>query len=101
MKLPTTWLTIVSYRDFYDIPRLILASDRDQRFWVLDSTFNEDQDEYSTSYSIYFAGNDLDQARAKLECLAQGGSSDASQVLPISSFEFDGTNRAKLRLTSS
>jgi hypothetical protein len=45
-------MTPFEYAGFYDVPRCILISYRERRF-LLESSFNEDLDDYETSYSVY------------------------------------------------
>lgn len=61
-----TIFEILSYRDFYDIPRLMLASGQDE-YWVLDCKFDDGIDEYSEEFDVYCFGQDIDAARGAFE----------------------------------
>jgi hypothetical protein len=54
----STWLPI-SYRGYWDVPRIILARAGDQVF-LLDCRFDDDLDEYPDVYTVYLmpAGTD-------------------------------------------
>lgn len=96
MMMPTgSWLAIASYRDFYDLPRLILATDQESRFWILDSDFDDEQDEYSANYNVYFVGHEPEQARAAFELHANGTKGSAVGVVHNTQLEFDPTKRQK------
>lgn len=100
--MPTgVWLTIASYRDFYDFPRLILAADQESRFWILDSDFNDEQDEYSANYNVYFVGHDPGQARAAFELHAKGTKGAVAGVLNNTQLEFDPTKRQQFLVEKS
>lgn len=45
------WLAI-QYRDFYDIPRLVVVSYGGQ-LYLFDSPFDDDADEYSDHFTVY------------------------------------------------
>lgn len=102
MMMPTgVWLTIASYRDFYDLPRLILAADQESRFWILDSDFDDERDEYSANYNVYFVGNEPGQARAAFELHAMGTKGTVAGVLHNTQLEFDPTKRQKFLVEKS
>ncbi|WP_157769446.1 hypothetical protein [Xanthomonas campestris] len=94
MKIPQgTPLKILEYRDFHDIPRLILAGEQGVRFWILDSPFDDSVDEYSKEYSVFFVGNDLLESRRLLESWSghSGGLSVGS--IAVDKVCFDETRR--------
>jgi hypothetical protein len=102
MMMPTgVWLTIASYRDFYDLPRLILAADQESRFWILDSDFDDEQDEYSANYNVYFVGHDPEQARAAFELHAKGTKEVMVRVVHNTQLEFDPTKRKQFLLVEN
>jgi hypothetical protein len=45
------WTNII-YRDFYDVPRIFLATDG-SRLILFDCAFDESRDEYAEKYSVY------------------------------------------------
>lgn len=94
------WLTIVAYRDFHDVPRLILATDELARFWILDSKFDAAADEYSPKYLVYFAGAEAMSAQL---VFARHAASNATPDQAVANVfvelvEFDQAGRQKLRL---
>lgn len=97
MKFPThQWLTIVEYREFFDIPRYFLASDG-RSYWVLDGSFDDAKDEYSNEFVVRFAGTSESEAR---ELFAQQAvnpalSDDGLMTIATKHFQFDKTNRAE------
>jgi hypothetical protein len=94
MMIPTDiWLTVVSYRDFYDLPRLIFIADEDLRYWILDNSFDDELDDYSSIYSVYFAGSQPEQAYAAFELHAGGEKGGVVEVVPTSHLKFDPTKR--------
>lgn len=42
----------ISYRDFYDVPRVFVVHHRG-RLYLFDSPFNQADDEYASNYTIY------------------------------------------------
>lgn len=90
------WLEILSYRDFYDVPRLVLAQDGKSGFWIFDSSFNDDLDEYVESYEIYFSGFDINLAKKSFEEHARGERGKVVNVVLVSSCQFDLTKRKKI-----
>lgn len=96
------WLVIVTYRVFHDVPRLILATDCDSRFWLLLSAFDDARDDYAPDYTILYAGRDLAAARAAFGhwCADQPtGLGAAVAQHPVAHVEFDPTLRHRLKLT--
>lgn len=97
MKIPLgTPLAIVAYRDFHDVPRLILASDQDASFWVLDSPFDDDTDEYSPSYEIFFVGRDLFAAKQALELWSNRSTGLSIGAIAVDRVRFDDSRRKAL-----
>jgi hypothetical protein len=96
------WLTIVSYRDFYDIPRLILAVDKAEKYWIFDSKFDNDIDDYSLEYVVHFAGQKLQEAQSVFKRCADVAriSDDDATSVPVQLVEFDQTRRRQLLLRS-
>ena len=94
------WLAIVTYRDFYDVPRLILATDERARLWIFESKFDDELDDYSSDYVIYFAGWEDEAAQSAFARYADTGvppDGGASNV-PVKLVEFDQTRRHKFLL---
>lgn len=92
-------LTILDYRDFHDFPRLILAGDQDARFWILDSPFDDNTDEYSENYSIFFVGHDLLESQRLLESWpSQPGGLNVGSIA-VARVRFDDTRRREFMCT--
>ncbi|MDP1847588.1 MAG: hypothetical protein Q8K79_07340 [Solirubrobacteraceae bacterium] len=47
-----TWLKILDYGDFYDVPRCIVV-ERDGALYAFDCPFDEDIDDYRASYEVF------------------------------------------------
>lgn len=84
---------IVSYRDFYDVPRLILAMDECSRYWIFDCGFDDELDDYPSDYRVYFIGNDLNAAEEAMTMHVQGVMASIESVVPVASLEFDSSKR--------
>jgi hypothetical protein len=90
------WSPIV-YRDFYDVPRAIVAVD-ERGTYFLNCPFDETRDEYPDHYDVYLmpplGADDLKGSWASLEerCIRRLGS------LPVARVSFDGTRRQAIDL---
>lgn len=91
--------TIIEYRDFFDVPRCILAKDERGTYWLLKSPFDDVTDEYSENYSLFEAGQEEAYARTAYYRHCSGDLRDATVVLPVASLEFDATKRASFRVS--
>jgi len=99
-----TWLAIVTYRGFWDIPRLILVTDYERRFWMLDCVFEEDRDEYSSEFKVYFVGEDLAIACDVLDRHGRGVENYEEKLIfrqPVKNIEFDPASRFRIILRDS
>lgn len=96
------WHRIVAYRDFHDVPRLVLvANEAGDAFWILDAGFDDAIDEYSPIYTIHGAGRTLEEAMATYESqLGESVSLPALGCIPVTHVQFDETRRGALKLTS-
>jgi hypothetical protein len=95
MSIPVgVCLSIVAYRDFYDVPRLILAGDG-RGFWIFDCPFDDGSDEYSPEYSVFYLGEELAEAERVLESWPryQGRSVGSIEVGRV---RFDESSRKQL-----
>ncbi|MFQ6310214.1 hypothetical protein [Lysobacter capsici] len=96
MKMPAaTWLPIVVYADFCDVPRWVLAGDQEDGFWLLDSRFDDDADEYPSFFRVKFVGNEPGVARAVFDTGAIGDVA-AAEVIAVDELQFDPTVRASV-----
>jgi hypothetical protein len=99
VKIPTEkWVQIVLYRDFFDVPRLVLGRSDDGEFWILDSVFDAEDDDYQDWYGIYSAGSDEGEARANFERHAGGEVRVPGERLLIAAFVFDDSRRVKFKV---
>ncbi|TCV94697.1 hypothetical protein EC912_103182 [Luteibacter rhizovicinus] len=96
------WLTIVVYRVFHDIPRLILAVDSIGKFWIFDSKFDNERDDYSPVYIVYPAGDERDGAQRIFTHIADGSAVPGEYTTRalVNTVEFDQTRRQQLLIKS-
>jgi hypothetical protein len=95
VQKPGLELAFFSYRELYDVPRLMVVPFAGRTF-VLDSRFIEEQDDYSDSYEVYLMpegfvapGGDW----SSLHALA----SKRLGAIPVKSVKLDPTKRKSLR----
>ena len=100
MSLATGNFTIVSYRDFYDVPRLLLAVDEASNYWIFDCAFDDKSDNYPPNYNIYFAAKELKEAQESIALYMEEAKLPLAGVVPIGALEFDQTKRCAFRLTA-
>jgi hypothetical protein len=93
---PKRWSDFI-YREFHDVPRMILTSLNDQAY-LLDSPFDEARDDYSPAYTIYemppLSTLDLSGSWEGLEKLALS----VVGTCPVAHVDFDATRRAQIDL---
>jgi hypothetical protein len=93
------WLRISAYSGFHDVPRRIVALDREFVFWLFDCAFDDDADDYSADYAVYRIGTDSMQAKHAFQSLSVTDAlpSDAFVgTVPVANVEFDATVRNTL-----
>jgi len=93
MTIPPGLFTIIRYRDFYDVPRLILAVDQASRYWIFDSTFDDELDEYSSYYNVYSVNYDSKDAEKAIAFHSEGIKGAIESVVPVDSIRFDLSKR--------
>lgn len=89
------WLPILEYRDFYDVPRLVLVR-VGGRFLLLDSPFDDILDDYAPEYDVFeftddprpFVGPDWRSLPSRGRHLGR---------VPVASITFDRTRRLSIR----
>ena len=89
------WLPF-EYREFYDVPRLILV-EMDDKALLLDSPFDQEADEYTDSFRVYslsMASATELRGRTSWNGAAALGTFIAS--IPVSEVEFDPSRRRSL-----
>ena len=89
-------MTNFRYVDFYDVPRTIVLRFQN-RWFLLQSAFNDELDEYEKEYSIYPLPDSFEPVQSRspwkfleeleLNCIAK---------VPVNSVQFDRTKRKKL-----
>lgn len=97
MKIPQGKFTVCEYRDFYDIPRLVVAMDEFGRVWVLDCEFNEILDDYEDYYRVYLLGQGESPGEAISNHLDGERVAEVVEI-PTSSVHFDVTRRSSFVL---
>lgn len=98
MNLVTGEFKIVSYRDFYDVPRLMLAKDMKSNYWIFDCAFDANSDDYPSNYTIYFAASELKDAEDAMLLHLKETNLPLVGVAPVESLEFDPTKKHAFRL---
>lgn len=93
------WVEIVTYRGFYDVPRVIMAKSKESTFWIFESVFDDGLDDYQCFYRIYFAGEDEVAAIGRFERHLQGAVSAPVGDVAIADVEFDVTTRAAFKIS--
>ena len=87
-----SWLPI-KYRDFYDVPRVFVVESGD-RYYLFDSVFDSEADEYSTDYAVYRlsanTGSRIDEIRDWRSLSSEGTPIGA---VSVASVIFDNTKR--------
>lgn len=94
---PPAWLPI-RYRDFYDVPRLVVFERNDELF-LLDSAFDDEADEYSETFTVYRLPA---AARALLDADSWAnlsGMGEAIGQIDVDAVEFDPTRRSGVSAT--
>ncbi|MBA2718649.1 MAG: hypothetical protein H0U52_05285 [Chloroflexi bacterium] len=90
-----TSLPIVEYRDFYDVPRLVLI-EVDQRLVLLDNPFDDGLDDYSPDYDVYELERDP-RYPATRDWRSLSSEGRHLGTVPVGSITFDPTRRQSLR----
>ena len=89
-----TWATI-RYRDFYDLPRIFIAS-HNRKQYLFDCPFDGELDDYPDSYGVYevpkFSNDDLQGSWEHLPERATG----FLGTVPIAAIQFDPSKRKRI-----
>jgi len=85
----------IQYREFYDVPRMVVVEYRGGRY-LFDSQFDQERDEYPDEYIVYLLAPEVpaDIKGISWEDLASKG--EPIGTVPISSMEFDPTRRVTI-----
>lgn len=87
----SSWLPI-KYRDFYDVPRLVVVEWRGD-LYMLDSPFDEGQDDYTDVFTVYRLPADAREAVAEDSWDDLPGSGVALGQIAVEEVQFDETRR--------
>ena len=92
------WMTDrvkIAYRDFYDVPRMLIVSRRGLKL-LLDSPFDDSLDKYSPTYKVYVLPTEVDEHTLKSwEALPQMAMKSLGEI-PVNQVAFDATKRAEV-----
>ena len=89
-------MTSFLYVDFYDVPRTIVLRFQN-RWFLLQSTFNDELDEYEQEYSIHPLPDSFEPVQSGSPWKFLGGLElNCVAKVPITSVQFDRTKRKKL-----
>jgi hypothetical protein len=87
--------TKITYRDFYDVPRMIVVTHRGLKL-LLDCKFEESLDDYSTAYRVYILPQELDELSLhSWEELPRMATKYLGDI-PIAQVVFDPSKRAEI-----
>ncbi|TXI50884.1 MAG: hypothetical protein E6Q50_02685 [Lysobacter sp.] len=90
------WLRIAAYGSFHDIPRSIVALDRDFVLWLFDCPFEDALDDYGEEYGVYRIGTNTMDAKRALQARSAMDALPAEAYVgkvPVENVEFDATRR--------
>jgi len=86
-----SWATI-SYRDFYDVPRIFIAT-HDGKLYLFDCPFNDELDDYLDRYRVYrLPAISEDELQGTWGRLPERAVSLLGEI-PVSAVQFDITKR--------
>jgi hypothetical protein len=84
------------YRDFYDVPRMILVRRVDRAF-LFDSPFDERADEYSDAFYVYrLSLASADELRAQSSWRDATALGTLAATVPVADVEFDPSRRQSI-----
>jgi hypothetical protein len=93
------WAEIISYRDFWDVPRIFLAR-HEGRVFLFDCPFDEDREDFADSYQVFLMP---ELAADALSGSWVGLSRQAVRHLggvPVAQVTFDPTKRRQIDSTA-
>jgi hypothetical protein len=91
------WLDIIEYRDFSDVPRMMVL-EHDRKFYLFDSPFDAALDDYCPEYTAYELPPEL------LKALPRDGTELSALAIrhvgevAVEDVEFDESRRKRIRL---
>ena len=90
--------TILDYRGFYDVPRIMLAKDEQNLCWIFECLFDDSLDEYADTYTAYLVGEEGIPLSLVLQRHYDDPPVNAQCVLAVSRFHFDPTTRVSFEI---
>src|SRR5688572_11269607 len=89
--------TPISYREFYDVPRAIVASHGEHTYFF-DCPFDEKRDDYGPDYDVYLMpGLSQSELSGSWQSLRKRATRRLGRV-PVSGVRFDETRRREMDL---
>ena len=88
------WVSM-QYRDFYDVPRLVVV-EYATRSYLLDTAFNEGSDDYADYYTIYRLPNDAVAMLEKPSWEQLPSVGEEMGRVRVKDVKFDQTKRQRL-----
>jgi hypothetical protein len=88
------WLPI-RYRDFYDVPHLVLV-EHGGALYLLDGQFDEELDDYPDEYGVYRLPDDLRPALDTMSWVDLAHHGERVGSVPLAAVQFDPTKRAAI-----
>lgn len=86
---------IIRYRDFYDLPRIFIASYNGQQY-LFDCPFDDELDDYPDSYRVYqLPALSAEELQGSWEHLPELAASFMG-VIPVAEVQFDPTKRESI-----
>ena len=94
IDIMSEWVSF-EYREFYDIPRMLIFTFRG-RILLLKSSFDEEDDEYSKKYSVYeLSPSSMEQLEDSWEGLESQALSCLGEI-SVETVKFDPTRRNQI-----
>jgi hypothetical protein len=84
-----------TYRDFYDVPRIIVLTHREQKL-LLDCKFDDSLDDYPATYKLYILNPQVDEDSQTSWASMPSRAVRYVGEIPVSQVVFDHTKRAEL-----
>src|SRR5215467_10985099 len=88
-------MTQITYREFYDVPRMVILNHRGLKL-LLDSGFDESKDEYSLTYKTYILPMELDERTQRSWAALPQTATKCIGEIPVDQVIFDPTKRAEI-----
>ncbi len=89
-----SWLPI-EYREFYDVPRMIVVEHAGQLF-LFDAPFDDAADDYSDRYAVYRLPESAREGIRAASWVDLAAAGERVGEIPVSEIEFDETKRRQI-----